>query len=97
MGAFFINSGTRGMLLRGTEGEVYANPKRVPRMEIFGECMLQSVVEAEEGSVASIPELPSAMDAVTTARWIELAMVGEVRIPPAEDHLHRPGAMRTSD
>ncbi|MCE9633033.1 MAG: DNA-binding protein YbiB [Methylophilales bacterium] len=81
MGAFFINSGTKGMLLRGTEGEVYANPKRVPRMEIFADGMLQSVVEAEEGSVASIPELPAAMDAVTTARWIEQAIAGEVAIP----------------
>lgn len=81
MGAFFINSGTRGMLLRGTEGEVYANPKRLPRMEIFGEGLLQSVVEAEEGSVASIPALPEAMDAATTARWIERVMAGEVEVP----------------
>ncbi len=81
MGAFFLNSGTRGMLLRGTEGEVYANPKRLPRMEIFGEGMLQQVIEAEEGSVASIPQLPEAMDAVTTARWIEKALAGEVAVP----------------
>jgi anthranilate phosphoribosyltransferase len=81
MGSFFINSGTRGMLLRGTEGEVYANPKRLPRMEIFGEGMLQCVVEAEEGSVVSIPELPAAMDAVTTARWIERTLAGEMAVP----------------
>jgi anthranilate phosphoribosyltransferase len=81
MGAFFINSGTRGMLLRGTEGEVYANPKRIPRMEIFGEGMLQQVIEAEEGSIGSIPQLPAAMDAVTSARWIEQAMAGEVPVP----------------
>ncbi len=81
MGAFFINSGTRGMLLRGTEGEVYANPKRSPRMEVFGEGMLQQVIEAEEGSIASIPELPAAMDAVTTARWIARALAGEVAVP----------------
>jgi len=81
MGAFFINSGTKGMLLRGTEGEVYANPKRTPRMEIFGEGMLQQVIEAQEGSVSAIPQLPAAMDAVTTARWIEQAMAGEIAVP----------------
>ncbi len=81
MGAFFLNSGTRGMLLRGTEGEVYANPKRLPRMEIFGDGLLQQVVEAEDGSIASVPQLPDGMDAVTTARWIERAMAGEVPIP----------------
>jgi anthranilate phosphoribosyltransferase len=81
MGEFFINSGTRGMLLRGTEGEVYANPKRTPRMEIFGDGMTKQVIEAAEGSVASIPQLPAAMDAVTTARWIEQAMAGEVPVP----------------
>lgn len=81
MGAFFVNSGSRGMLLRGTEGEVYANPKRLPRMEIFGEGVLQQVIEAEEGSVASIPQLPDAMDAVTTARWIEQALAGIFEVP----------------
>ena len=81
MGAFFINSGTKGMLLRGTEGEVYANPKRLPRMEIFGEGMVQQVIEAQEGSVSAIPQLPASMDAVTTARWIEQAMAGEVAVP----------------
>lgn len=81
MGAFFINSATRGMLLRGTEGEVYANPKRCPRMEMFGDGVLQSVIEAEEGSITGVPQLPDAMDAVTTARWIERALSGEVAIP----------------
>ncbi len=69
------------MLLRGTEGEVYANPKRVPRMEIFGEGMLQQVIEAQEGSVSAIPQLPASMDAVTTAGWITQAMAGEVAVP----------------
>ncbi len=81
MGAFFTNSGTRGMLLRGTEGEVYANPKRLPRMEIFGEGLLQQVIEAEEGSIANVPQLPEGMDAVITARWIEKALAGAVDIP----------------
>lgn len=81
MGQFFINSGRRGMLLRGTEGEVYANPKRSPRMEIFGAGMLQQVIEAQEGSVTAIPQLPAAMDATTTARWIEQAIAGEVPVP----------------
>jgi anthranilate phosphoribosyltransferase len=81
MGEFFINSGTRGMLLRGTEGEVYANPKRTPRMEIFGEGMTLQVIDAEEGSVVTMPQLPKAMDATTTARWIEQAMAAEVPVP----------------
>jgi anthranilate phosphoribosyltransferase len=81
MGAFFINSGTRGMLLRGTEGEVYANPKRTPRMEIFGDGILQKLIEAEEGSIASVPQLAAAMDAVTTAGWITQVMAGEVPVP----------------
>lgn len=81
MGAFLANSGTRSMLLRGTEGEVYANPKRLPRMEIFGEGLLHQVVEAEEGTIASVPQLPDGMDAVTTARWIENALAGAVQTP----------------
>lgn len=81
MGAFFLDSRSQGMLLRGTEGEVYANPKRCPRMEIFGDGELQHVVEAEEGSLVSIPALPTTMDAVTTAHWITQVMAGAIPVP----------------
>lgn len=79
--AFFMASGARALLLRGTEGEVYANPKRCPRIMYFNAGQSQVLVEPEEGTVPEIPDLPGAMDAVTTAAWIRQALAGEVEIP----------------
>ncbi len=81
MASFFINAQSRAMLLRGTEGEVYANPKRCPRLEFFADGASRVLVEAEEGSIGVVPELPESMDAAVTARWIEQALAGEVPIP----------------
>lgn len=80
-GSFLRVSGARALLLRGTEGEVYANPKRCPRIVYFDKGEERVLVEAEEGSVPEIPDLPGAMDAVTTAAWIRQALAGEVPVP----------------
>jgi anthranilate phosphoribosyltransferase len=80
-GAFLRASGARALLLRGTEGEVYANPKRCPRIIYFDKGEERVLVEAEAGSVPEIPDLPGAMDAVTTAAWIRQALAGEVPVP----------------
>ena len=69
------------MLLRGTEGEPYANPKRQPRLELFRRGATARVVDAEEGTIAGVPVLPAASDAVTTAQWIAQALAGEQPVP----------------
>lgn len=79
--AFLKASGARALLLRGTEGEVYANPKRCPQMLYFNAGEERVLVPAEEGSIPEVPDLPGAMDAVTTAAWIRQALAGEVPIP----------------
>lgn len=80
-GSFLRASAARALLLRGTEGEVYANPKRCPRIQYFQDGQGRTLVEAEEGSLVEMPDLPGAMDAVTTAQWIQKALAGEVEIP----------------
>jgi anthranilate phosphoribosyltransferase len=60
---------------------VYANPKRCPRIVYFRDGQERVLVEAEAGSVAEIPDLPGAMDPVTTAAWIRQALAGSVAIP----------------
>lgn len=80
--SFFRASNAHAILLRGTEGEVYANPKRCPRMLYFRDSVERVLVEQEEGSLAEVPDLPGAMDAVTTATWIRQALAGEVSVPP---------------
>ena len=75
-------SGARMLLLRGTEGEPYANPKRMPKITYFDHGNTRVLCEAEEGSIASVPALPESMDAQVTAAWISRALRGEVPIPP---------------
>lgn len=81
MASFFRDTHAHALLLRGTEGEVYANPKRCPRITWFDAGREQVLVEAEEGVIAAVPALPEEMDAAVTAAWIRRAMAGEVPVP----------------
>ncbi len=81
MASLFTAAKVRAILMRGTEGEVYANPKRCPKLEYFSDGEQSTLVEAEEGSIATVPVLPESMDAAVTARWIKQALAGEVPIP----------------
>ena len=70
-------------LLRGTEGEAVANPRRQPRQRIWigGELQPDLTSDAEAGTLAQLPSLPGAIDGVTTARWIEGVLRGAVATP----------------
>jgi anthranilate phosphoribosyltransferase len=81
MAAFFLATRARALLLRGTEGEVYANPGRCPRILYFNDGREEVLVEREEGSISVVPQLPESMDATVTANWIRRALAGEVPIP----------------
>jgi anthranilate phosphoribosyltransferase len=81
MALFFQQTQTCGLLLRGTEGEPYANPKRCPRLTGFFQGEERVLVDAEEGVIAEMPVLPEEMDAEITTRWIARALRGEVPIP----------------
>ncbi|HET9339679.1 MAG TPA: DNA-binding protein YbiB [Casimicrobiaceae bacterium] len=69
------------MLLRGTEGEPYANPKRCPRLEMFRHGEAWRFVDPEEGTLAALPSLPASHDAVSTARWIAETLAGVHAVP----------------
>ncbi|MCE1244327.1 DNA-binding protein YbiB [Oryzomicrobium sp.] len=60
----------RALLLRATEGEAFANPKRRPRIEYLHDGVCDTLFEAEHESLKSLPQLPEAADAKTTAQWI---------------------------
>lgn len=73
--------GQRGLLLRGTEGEPFANPKRRPRLEFTHDGMVETLFEAEHESLRAIPNLPEAADAVSTAKWIRRILDKQVPLP----------------
>ncbi len=73
--------GVHGLLLRGTEGEPYANPKRRPRIEYLHDGACEMLFEAAHDSLKALPNLPESCDAKTTADWIRRVMAGEIALP----------------
>lgn len=68
-------------LMRGTEGETVANPKRANRIEWFHAGQRTTLVERQPPQ-DSLPDLPAG-DALATAQWIMAALEGRHPIPPA--------------
>jgi anthranilate phosphoribosyltransferase len=75
---YLAHTHANALLMRGTEGEPFASPRRQPRLELFEGGVTDVVLEAQ--SVASAA-LPATIDAPTTAAWISSALAGEVAIP----------------
>ena len=73
--------GVHGLLLRGTEGEPYANPRRRPRIEYLHDGNCDVLFEAEHDSLKTLPHLPDSCDAKTTADWTRRVMDGEIALP----------------
>ena len=69
------------MLLRGTEGESVADARRRPRMDGFVNGQPVALCDTQEGSLASLPDLPKTCDAPTTAAYIQAVLQGDKPIP----------------
>lgn len=69
------------LLLRGTEGEPFANPKRRPRIDHLFHGCLETLFEAEHESLKSLPRLPEGADAASTAAWIRQVLDEHLPIP----------------
>lgn len=78
---FFAEISGAALLMRGTEGEAFANPKRRPQIEFFDSGRTEVLFEAEHGVIKSLPQLPEECDARTTAQWIRATLDGEHPIP----------------
>jgi anthranilate phosphoribosyltransferase len=81
MAATFELTGARALLLRGTEGEVVADARRTPQMDAFVRGTRTPLVEAQMGSLIKLPELPTDIDAATTARYTQAVLSGNLPVP----------------
>ena len=72
---------TNAMLLRGTEGEVVADARRIPQMEAFINGRCQLLQEAQAGTLSALPDLPKTTDAVSTAAYIQSVISGQQPVP----------------
>ena len=66
------------MLLRGTEGEAVADPRRQPRIDTWlaGTRRLELSLPAHEGVLTELPLLPRATDAASTAVYVQEVLSG---------------------
>jgi anthranilate phosphoribosyltransferase len=71
------------LLLRGTEGEPVADPRRSPRLDIFLEGVQRPDLSrpAQDGVLATLPLLPRGHDATSTAHYIQSVVSGEKPAP----------------
>ena len=72
-------SGADLMLLRGTEGEPVADPRRCPKIDTWlgGQWQADLSCPAQEGVLAELPLLPRQIDAATVAVYIQGVLAGE--------------------
>lgn len=83
LGEFLVHTGSNAVLLRGTEGEPVADPRRAPRLDVFigGQARADLSRPAHEGVLTELPLLPRGIDAPTSAVYIQSVVSGEKPAP----------------
>jgi len=80
---FLEHTHADAVLMRGTEGEPVADPRRAPRLDVFidGRARADLSRPAHEGVLTELPVLPRTNDAATTAVYIQAVVSGEKPAP----------------
>ncbi len=73
--------GSHALLLRGTEGEPVADPRRTPRMQSACDGQITEVQEAQAGYLAQLPDLPAGTDVDATAAYITEVLANNRPVP----------------
>jgi anthranilate phosphoribosyltransferase len=83
LSGFLAHTLADAVLLRGTEGEPVADPRRSPRLDVFikGHARADLSRPAQEGVLTELPVLPRGFDAATTAVYIQSVVSGEKPAP----------------
>jgi anthranilate phosphoribosyltransferase len=81
MAAVFERMRATALLLRGTEGEAVADARRLPQMDGFVRGERIVLQQAQRGTLAELPQLPSAIDAQSTAAYIGDVLAGRQPVP----------------
>jgi anthranilate phosphoribosyltransferase len=81
MAAVFELMGSTALLLRGTEGEVVADARRLPQMDGFIRGKRIALEEGRKGTLTDLPDLPGEIDPASTAAYIEDVLQGRKPVP----------------
>ncbi|MBC7549037.1 MAG: DNA-binding protein YbiB, partial [Polaromonas sp.] len=71
------------LLLRGTEGEVVADARRMPQMDAFIQGHRTLLQPTQPGTLTDLPNLPKTTDAASTAAYTRAVLAGEQAVPPS--------------
>jgi anthranilate phosphoribosyltransferase len=74
------NMQSTAMLIRGTEGEAVADPRRMPKMTCIVRGKPSEVIAHQGGVLTSLPDLPPC-DAQSTATFIQAVLNGDLPVP----------------
>jgi len=98
MREFLVADGGRAMLMRGTEGEAYANPRRRPAIEAFRDGVATLAWPAESGGAPPVEGLPDAPAVADNAALIRAMLAGDAAIPqPIVDQVSALVALANED
>lgn len=81
MAATIALTRSNALLLRGTEGEAVADPRRVPKMQAFVDGQSVLLQAPQSGSLSELPALPTAIDSASTAHYIRAVLDGSQPLP----------------
>ena len=81
MAATLALTQANALLLRGTEGEAVADPRRAPKMQAFIHGQSVLLQAHQTGTLSELPALPTAIDAASTARYIQAVLAGNQPLP----------------
>lgn len=82
MAETFVRIQADAMLLRGTEGEPVADPRRLPQMEGFSQGQRFLLEAGQTGPLVNLPDLPMDTSAESTSAYIRAVLAGDVPVPP---------------
>ncbi len=81
MAQVFELMGSTALLLRGTEGEVVADARRLPQMNGFIRGQRVQLETGQRGTLTDLPDLPKDIDAHSTAAYIQTVLAGTKPVP----------------
>jgi anthranilate phosphoribosyltransferase len=81
MDEFLRADGGHAMLLRGTEGEIYANPRRCPEMKTYADGASHISVAGDDGGAPPLAGLHDSPSVADNAATIRAMLAGEQPVP----------------
>jgi anthranilate phosphoribosyltransferase len=77
----FLATGERAIVLPGTDGEPYADPRRRPRIEYFDDGAARELFDEEHAPLDATPAGPESLEAKATAGYIRKVVEGSAPLP----------------